>query len=70
MTEKLYYQDPYKLEFEEEIIDIQSYKDNFAVFFNKTYFYPTSGGQPFDLGFIENSKIIDIFEKDGLIIKK
>jgi alanyl-tRNA synthetase len=67
MTEKLYYQDPYKLEFEEEIIDIQSYKDNFAVFFNKTYFYPTSGGQPFDLGFIENSKIIDIFEKDGLV---
>ncbi|MFN4152124.1 MAG: alanyl-tRNA editing protein, partial [Candidatus Sericytochromatia bacterium] len=67
MTEKLYYQDPYKLEFEEEIIDIQSYKDNFAVFFNKTYFYPTSGGQPFDLGFIENSKITDIFEKDGLI---
>lgn len=67
MTEKLYYQDPYKLEFEEKIIDIQDYKGNFAVFFNKTYFYPTSGGQPFDLGFIENSKIIDIFEKDGLI---
>lgn len=67
MTKKLYYQDPYKLEFEEEIIDIQDYKGNFAVFFNKTYFYPTSGGQPFDLGFIENSKITDIFEKDGLI---
>lgn len=67
MTKKLYYQDPYKFEFQEEIIDIQNYKNNFVIFFNETYFYPTSGGQPCDLGFIAESKIIEIFEKDGLI---
>lgn len=68
MTEKLYYNDTYKLEFEENILRIENWDNNkFAVLFEKTYFYPTSGGQPFDKGFINNIPVIDVVEKEGNI---
>lgn len=68
MTEKLYYKDSHKLDFQSEIIDINNFEDKYHVELDKTYFYPTSGGQSFDTGFINGIRVIDVFEKEGKII--
>ena len=68
MTDKLYYNDPYTLEFFAEIKEVKTFEQNkYSVILDKTYFYPTSGGQPFDTGTINNIKVIDVFEKEGEI---
>ncbi|MFN8575423.1 MAG: DHHA1 domain-containing protein [Candidatus Sericytochromatia bacterium] len=68
MTEKLYYNDSHKLDFKSELIDITKFGDKYHAILDKTYFYPTSGGQSFDTGYINDIKVIDVFEKDGKII--
>jgi len=67
MTEKLYYNNPHTLEFTASITEVLPYNDKFAVFLDETFFYPTSGGQPFDTGIPNNIKVSDVFEKDGKI---
>jgi len=46
MTEKLYLQTPYETEFEAEVICV----DGNNVRLSQSLFYPTSGGQPGDVG--------------------
>jgi alanyl-tRNA synthetase len=68
MTEKLYYNDPYTLEFTADITEIQPYESGkYAVFLDKTFFYPASGGQPYDTGILNGIKVVDVFEKEGKI---
>ena len=47
-TERLYYNDPYLLEFDANVVDTRTVSDRVGVVLDKTAFYPTSGGQPFD----------------------
>lgn len=68
MTEKLYYNDSFKLNFESQIIKTSNDNGKFHIVMDKTYFYPTSGGQSFDTGIINEIPVIDVFEKDGEII--
>ena len=68
MTEKLYYNDSKTIEFESEIIEINSSENKFEIILDKTYFYPTSGGQNFDTGFINGIKVLDVFENNGKIV--
>ena len=51
-TERLYYNDPYLLEFDATIVEMKPVGDRLGIVLDKTAFYPTSGGQPFDLGTI------------------
>lgn len=50
MSERLYYEDAYTTRFEAQIIEHVSDSGRLAVVLDKTYFYPTSGGQPHDQG--------------------
>ena len=55
MTERLYYHDSFLHEFDAEVLDLVSVSDSdprLAVILNRTAFYPTSGGQVFDTGWI------------------
>lgn len=65
--DKLYYKDQYLKEFTAEILDVIEVNVTFHVVLDKTAFFPGGGGQHCDLGYIENHKVIDVFEKDGLI---
>ena len=48
MTERLYYNDAYLTRFDARVIE--AVENGRRVYLDRTAFYPTSGGQPFDLG--------------------
>ena len=52
MTDRLYYTDAYLQEFDAHVVRVDVRDGRTAVVLDRTAFYPTSGGQPFDLGFL------------------
>ena len=63
MTERLYYQDCYLREFSARIIAT----DGNRVYLDRTAFYPTSGGQPFDLGTLGGVAVREVIDEEGRI---
>ncbi|WP_064091162.1 alanyl-tRNA editing protein [Rossellomorea aquimaris] len=68
MTKKLYYQDAYINSFTTSIKDQPKDENNqWYLILEETAFYPTGGGQPTDLGTLNNRKVINVEEIDGEI---
>src|ERR1043166_8514469 len=65
MTERLYYADAYLHEFDASITRVASRDGRTAVYLDRTAFYPTSGGQPFDIGTLNASRVVDVVDEDG-----
>jgi alanyl-tRNA synthetase len=60
-TEKLYYQDAYLREFTAQVTSKTALADGkFAVVLDRTAFYPEGGGQPCDLGALNEAPVIDV----------
>jgi alanyl-tRNA synthetase len=70
MTHRYYYDDAYRKSFQANVLERAEYDGNQAIVLDGTYFYPTSGGQPFDTGTINSSKIVDVLIRpdDGAIL--
>jgi alanyl-tRNA synthetase len=64
MTERLYYGDPYQREFDASITRIEQRDGRPHVWLDRTAFYPTSGGQPFDTGTLGARLVEDVLEDD------
>lgn len=64
MKNNLYYYDSYKTEFPSEILRIGSDELGKYVLLSDSYFYPESGGQPSDLGKINDAVVTYIKEVD------
>lgn len=67
MTEKLFYKNSYICEAECEVEDIIEKGDSYEVILKSTPFYPEGGGQPCDLGTIDNIKVKYVYEEDDII---
>jgi alanyl-tRNA synthetase len=69
-TERLYYNEPDLLEFDAEVIGTLDLGDRIGVLLDRTAFYPTSGGQPHDVGTLGGVALVDCYEdeKSGGII--
>src|SRR5438270_2025120 len=65
MTNRLYYTDAYRTACTAKIIDRS--EDGLRVYLDETAFYPTSGGQPHDLGRLGNAEVIDVIDEDDRI---
>lgn len=65
MTERLYYTDPYLTEFDATITAIEQVDGRPAAILDRTAFYPTSGGQPFDTGRLGEATVVDVVDADG-----
>lgn len=63
-----YYLDNRTYEFETEVINSSPEGKEFYITLDETYFYPEGGGQPGDIGFINQSKVLDTQKIDGNII--
>jgi alanyl-tRNA synthetase len=67
MTQKIYYEDQYIKNFTAEIINILEKNNEFHIALDKTAFFPGGGGQPCDVGIIEDCIITSVYEEDGII---
>ncbi|MDI6601462.1 MAG: DHHA1 domain-containing protein [Thermoanaerobacteraceae bacterium] len=67
MTEKLYYYDSYKTEFTGNVVEVRPYGEKYAAILKGTYFYPESGGQPSDIGYIGDAKVLRVAMNDKII---
>lgn len=67
-TKRLYFEDPYQVEFEANVIQSISHEDHPALMLDQTCFYPESGGQPADRGTLDGIPVIHVFEKDDRIV--
>jgi alanyl-tRNA synthetase len=64
-TIKLYYENPYIKDFTANITKITPLgKDKWAIVLDRTAFYPESGGQPADSGFLGGLPVMDV-QEDG-----
>lgn len=70
MNEKSYYTDAYTHQFKAVVQEIVTENGRFACRLDHTYFYPTSGGQPFDTGHINHIPVteVTIREPDNAIL--
>jgi alanyl-tRNA synthetase len=68
MTERLYYTDSYLRSFTARISGRAD--DGRTVYLDRTAFYPTSGGQPFDIGSIAGVAVVDVADEDERIAHK
>src|ERR1039457_5957879 len=61
MTERIYYNDSYLRRFNAQVAACAP--GGSTVYLDRTAFYPTSGGQPFDLGFIAGVAVQDVVDE-------
>jgi len=64
MTDRLYYTDPYLREFDATIARVAVRDGRMSIALDRTAFYPTSGGQPFDTGTLGPYTVVDVFDED------
>ena len=67
-TEKLYYADPYLQEMDATVVSCEEAKNGYAVILDRTVFYPTGGGQPFDTGILGGAKVLDVEDRNDEVI--
>jgi alanyl-tRNA synthetase len=67
-TKKLYFNDPYQIEFNSKVLKKFSHNNQPALILEQTCFYPESGGQPSDKGFINGIEVTAVIEEDRNII--
>jgi alanyl-tRNA synthetase len=69
VTERLYYHDPYLREFDASIVETVVHEGRTGVVLDRTAFYPSSGGQPFDVGTLGGASVVDVVDlEDGRIL--
>lgn len=68
MTERLYYTDPYATEFDASVVHAETLEGKPAVILDRTAFYPTSGGQPFDTGRLGEARVVDVVDREEDIV--
>ena len=69
MTERLYYDDAYLTRFDAVVTDCAEVEGAYRVRLDRSAFYPTSGGQPFDTGTIGEAHVSDVcVDGDGEVV--
>ena len=65
-----YYGDSYTWQFDADIIESSATGDGPVAVLDRSYFYPTSGGQPHDLGTLGTANVVEvgIRERDGAVL--
>jgi alanyl-tRNA synthetase len=65
MTERLYYNDSFLREFDANVLDCQPAGERWQLVLDRTAFYPTSGGQPHDIGTFGEARVGEVLERDS-----
>ena len=62
-TERAYYHNPYLKEFTAQILETFPAGKGFSLYLDRTAFYPESGGQPADRGWIGDVPLLDVVDE-------
>ncbi len=67
-TQRLYHDDPYCTGFDATVVEQLELEGKPAVVLDATCFYPTSGGQPHDVGTLDGVPVVEVVETNGQIV--
>lgn len=68
MTNRIYYTDPYRTEFDATVVAVDTVDGRTHVTLDQTAFYPASGGQPFDTGTLGGAAVSEVIDReDGTV---
>ena len=68
VTTRLYRDDPYLLEFDAHVLSPSEHEGRPAVTLDRTAFYPESGGQPWDTGWLGPARVVAVLDEGGAIL--
>jgi alanyl-tRNA synthetase len=69
MTNRIYYTDPACTEFDAVVTGALEHDGRPAIVLDRTAFYPTSGGQPYDTGRLGDADVVEVLEDgDGAVV--
>ena len=68
MTDRIYYTEPSCHSFEATVTRLDEREGQSVVVLDRTAFYPTSGGQPFDTGRLGSVEVIDTIDEGDEIV--
>ena len=68
MTSRLYYTDPACRDFDAVVTRSIEHDGRPALVLDRTAFYPTSGGQPFDTGTLGPAHVLDVLDVDDEVV--
>jgi alanyl-tRNA synthetase len=73
-TEKLYYEDQERMEFEAVVLDVFERESGYDIVLDQTMFYPEGGGQPADHGTLSSddvtAEVEDVQVRDGVVLHR
>ena len=64
MTTRIYYTEPSRNTFDATVISCETRAGRVEAVLDRTAFYPTSGGQPFDTGTLDAVRVLDVEDRD------
>lgn len=67
MTQRLYYTNSYLAEFEASVVAVAMQNGRPAIQLDRSAFYPASGGQPNDTGWLDGQRVLDVIAEDGVV---
>jgi len=65
VTDRLYYSDSLLTTFDARVVSCVAAGGRFHVTLDRTAFYPTSGGQPFDTGRLNAARVLDVVDDEA-----
>jgi alanyl-tRNA synthetase len=65
LTQRLYYDDAYTLQFEAEVVEHTDHRSHSALVLDRTYFYPEGGGQQPDHGLLNGVRVVDVQTRES-----
>ncbi|GAA0181320.1 DHHA1 domain-containing protein [Clostridium sediminicola] len=65
--QRIFYENPYEKEFTAEIINVIEKNNEYHVELDKTNFYPGNSDGHNDTGYIDNTEVLKVYEKDDII---
>lgn len=68
IPDALYYQDSHLRRFSAQVTGCQPVQGGFAVTLDQTAFYPEGGGQAFDQGTLNGIRVLEVRERDGVVL--
>src|SRR5512138_1908139 len=65
-SQALYFDDPLKLEFQAQVVSkLELEGGRTGVILERTYFYPSGGGQEHDTGTLNGAAVVDVYKDES-----